>query len=172
MIERLCIIGVGLIGGSLARALREAAYVKEIVGSSRSAAHLQKAVDLGVIDRYDTDARKAVQGADMVFVSVPLGAMAAVFEAIKGALADTAVVTDAGSAKASVVEGVKKARGQAARMVCTGTSDRRNRTEWCRGLVRRFIQGAPDHTHADRGNGRRSGKKGARHVGSGGCLSE
>jgi prephenate dehydrogenase len=111
MIERLCIIGVGLIGGSLARALREAAYVKEIVGSSRSAEHLQKAVDLGVIDRYDTDAYKAVQGADLVFVSVPLGAMAAVFEAIKDALADGAVVTDGGSAKASVVDSVKKALG-------------------------------------------------------------
>jgi prephenate dehydrogenase len=112
MIQRLCIIGVGLIGGSLARALREAAYVKEIVGFSRSAEHLQKAVDLGVIDRYDTDARKAVQDADMVFVSVPLGAMATVFEAIKDALADTAVVTDGGSAKASVVEAVKKSVGR------------------------------------------------------------
>ena len=112
MIQRLCIIGVGLIGGSLARALREAAYVKEIVGFSRSAEHLQKAVDLGVIDRYHTDARKAVQDADMVFVSVPLGAMAAVFEAIKDALADAAVVTDGGSAKASVVEAVKKAVGR------------------------------------------------------------
>jgi len=112
MIERLCIIGVGLIGGSLARALREAAYVKDIVGCSRSAEHLQKAVDLGVIDRYDTDARKAVQDADMVFVSVPLGAMATVFEAIKDALADTAVVTDGGSAKGSVVEAVKKSVGR------------------------------------------------------------
>ena len=74
MIERLCVIGVGLIGGSLARALRESAYVREIVGSSRSAEHLQQAVDLGVIDRYDTDPGKAVRGADMVFVSVPLGA--------------------------------------------------------------------------------------------------
>jgi len=112
MIERLCIIGVGLIGGSLARALREAAYVKDIVGCSRSAEHLQKAVDLGVIDRYDTDARKAVQDADMVFVSVPLGAMATVFETIKDALADTAVVTDGGSAKASVVEAVKQSVGR------------------------------------------------------------
>jgi len=112
MIERLCIIGVGLIGGSLARALREAAYVKEIVGSSRSVAHLQKAVDLGVIDRYDTDACKAVQDADMVFVSVPLGATAAVFDSIKNALADGAVVTDGGSAKASVVEAVKKTVGR------------------------------------------------------------
>ena len=47
MIERLCIVGVGLIGGSLARALREAAAVGEIVGASRNAEHLQRAVDLG-----------------------------------------------------------------------------------------------------------------------------
>jgi len=111
MIERLCIIGVGLIGGSLARALREAAYVKEIVGSSRSADHLQKAVDLGVIDRYDTDLRKAVQGADMVFVSVPLGAMAAVFESIEDSLDEAAVVTDGGSAKGSVIADVRQALG-------------------------------------------------------------
>jgi prephenate dehydrogenase len=111
MIERLCVIGVGLIGGSLARALREAAYVKEIVGSSRSAEHLQKAVELGVIDRYDTDLRKAVQGADMVFVSVPLGAMAAVFESIKDSLDAAAVVTDGGSAKASVIADVRQALG-------------------------------------------------------------
>ena len=111
MIERLCIIGVGLIGGSLARALREAAYVKEIVGSSRSAEHLQKAVELGVIDRYDTDLRKAVQGADMVFVSVPLGAMAAVFGSIKDSLDEAAVVTDGGSAKGSVIADVRQALG-------------------------------------------------------------
>ena len=111
MIERLCVIGVGLIGGSLARALREAAYVKEIVGSSRSAEHLQKAVELGVIDRYDTDLRKAVQGADMVFVSVPLGAMAAVFGSIKDSLDEAAVVTDGGSAKASVIADVRQALG-------------------------------------------------------------
>lgn len=111
MIERLCVIGVGLIGGSLARALREAAYVKEIVGSSRSAEHLQKAVELGVIDRYDTDSRKAVQGADMVFVSVPLGAMAAVFGSIKDSLDEAAVVTDGGSAKASVIADVRQALG-------------------------------------------------------------
>ncbi len=112
MIERLCIIGVGLIGGSLARALREAAYVKEIVGSSRSAENLQRAVDLGVIDRYDTAPSRAVEGADLVFVSVPLGAMATVFASIKDALAEGAVVTDGGSAKASVVEDVKKAVGR------------------------------------------------------------
>ncbi|MDT8388349.1 MAG: prephenate dehydrogenase/arogenate dehydrogenase family protein [Thiogranum sp.] len=107
MIRRLCIIGVGLIGGSLARALRAAGEVEEIVGASRNAAHLQKAVDLGVIDRYETDLSAAVKGADMVFVSVPLGAMRAAFEAIRGSLDTGAVVTDAGSAKGSVVEDVQ-----------------------------------------------------------------
>lgn len=107
MIRRLCVIGVGLIGGSLARALRAAGEVEEIVGASRNAAHLQTAVELGVIDRFETDLSAAVTGADMVFVSVPLGAMHAVFEAIKGSLDTAAVVTDAGSAKGSVVEDVR-----------------------------------------------------------------
>lgn len=112
MIERLCVIGVGLIGGSLARALREAGYVYEVVGCSRDAAHLQRAVDLEVIDRFDTDPASAVRGADMVFVSVPLGAMGGVFAAISGALADNAVVTDGGSAKAGVVADVARALGE------------------------------------------------------------
>ncbi len=112
MIKRLCVIGVGLIGGSLARALREAKFVDEIIGASRNAGHLQKAVQLGVVDRYETDLAVAVKGADMVLVSVPLGAMNAVFTAIKGSLGVDAVVTDAGSAKAGVVEAVKAAIGE------------------------------------------------------------
>jgi len=111
VIRRLCVIGVGLIGGSLARALREAGYVDEIVGSSRRAEHLQEAVELGVIDRYDTDPAKAVEDADMVFVSVPLGAMRKVFESFAEALAPGAIVTDGGSAKASVVRDMTAAVG-------------------------------------------------------------
>jgi prephenate dehydrogenase len=111
VIERLCVIGVGLIGGSLARALRQAGFVSEVVGCSRNAAHLQRAVDLGVIDRFDTDPGAAVRGADMVFVSVPLGAMGSVFAAIRDSLADDAVVTDGGSAKASVVANMRTAVG-------------------------------------------------------------
>ncbi len=112
MIERLCIIGVGLIGGSLARALRAAGFCHEIVGAGRSAEHLQKAVELGVIDRYETDPALAVAGADMVFVAVPLGAMQSVFSAIKGRLAAGAVLTDAGSAKGSVLETVHQVFGE------------------------------------------------------------
>ena len=111
MIERLCVIGVGLIGGSLARALRAAGQVREIVGCSRSAAHLQRAVDLGVIDRFDTDPARAVRGADMVFVSVRWVPWRGVFTAIGHSLDDNAVVTDGGSAKSSVVADVCRALG-------------------------------------------------------------
>jgi prephenate dehydrogenase len=108
MIERLCVIGVGLIGGSLARALRDAGACQEVVGAGRNPENLQTAVDLGVIDRYETDLASAVAGADMVLVSVPLGAMAAVFRAIKGHLAAHAVLTDAGSAKGSVIDAARQ----------------------------------------------------------------
>jgi prephenate dehydrogenase len=112
MIRQLCIIGVGLIGGSLARALRAAGACGEIVGCGRDPAHLQQAVDLGVIDRFETDIATAVQGADMVIVAVPVGAMSVVFSALKDKLPDDAVLTDAGSAKGSVIAAVEQAFGR------------------------------------------------------------
>jgi prephenate dehydrogenase len=111
VINRLCIIGVGLIGGSLARALRAAGFCKEVVGGGRDPEHLQQAVDLGVIDRFDTDLAAAVAGADMVLVAVPLGAMQTVFSKIRDHLEDNAVLTDAGSAKGSVIEAAQQAFG-------------------------------------------------------------
>lgn len=112
MIKRLAIIGVGLIGGSLARALKQANAVQEVVGCGRDESHLQRAVELGVIDRYDTDMTQAVAGADMVLLAVPVGAMEAVYKKIAGHLAEDAVVTDVGSTKASVVDAVRRATGE------------------------------------------------------------
>jgi prephenate dehydrogenase len=103
MIERLAIIGVGLIGGSLARALRGAGAVGEVIGCGRSAENLELAFDLGIIDGCTRDPAVAVEGADMVFVAVPLGAMRGVFAQIQGKLRDDAVITDGGSVKGSVV---------------------------------------------------------------------
>ena len=111
MIQTLCIIGVGLIGGSLARDLRRLGLVDEVVGASRSAEHLARAQELGVIDRFETDVARAVRGADMVVVAVPLGAMGAVFSAIRHSLMPEAVVTDVGSAKCSVLEAARQAFG-------------------------------------------------------------
>jgi prephenate dehydrogenase len=112
MIQRLAVIGVGLIGGSLARALRATDAVGEIVGCGRGAANLQRALELGVIDRYTHDIGEAVRGADMVLLAVPLGAMRDAFAAMRGHLADGAVVTDGGSAKGSVVADAKAVFGE------------------------------------------------------------
>jgi len=111
-IQRLAIIGVGLIGGSLAQALREADAVGEVVGCGRGKPNLEKAVELGVIDRYTHDVGEAVDGADMVFVAVPLGAMKSTFQAMQGHLLPDAIITDGGSAKASVVRGAVEAFGE------------------------------------------------------------
>ena len=111
MIDRLCVVGTGLIGGSLARDLRRLGEVREIVGSSRNAANLQRAVDLGVIDRFDVDPAAAVAGSDMVVVAVPLGAVREVLERIGEHVDDGAVVTDVGSAKGSVVAAARDALG-------------------------------------------------------------
>lgn len=103
MIARLTVIGVGLIGGSLARALRAAGAVDQVIGCGRSVANLEQALELGVIDRYTQDPARAVQDADLVFIAVPLGAMRNTFAAIKGQLRNDAIVTDGGSVKGSVV---------------------------------------------------------------------
>jgi len=111
-IKRLCLIGVGLIGGSLVRALRRADAVDEIVGCGRSRASLETARELGVIDHIEPDPAKAVAGADVVVIAVPLGAMQNIFTAIAPALAADTLLTDVGSAKASVVAAAKKAFGE------------------------------------------------------------
>ncbi|MDF1529963.1 MAG: prephenate dehydrogenase/arogenate dehydrogenase family protein, partial [Sedimenticola sp.] len=111
-IRRLAIIGVGLIGGSLARALRAAGRVDEIVGCGRGKANLEKAVELGVIDHYTHDVGEAVSGADMIFMAVPLGAMRETFAAMRGHLAADAVITDGGSAKFSVIDDCRSVFGE------------------------------------------------------------
>ena len=109
IINKLCIIGVGLIGGSLARALKKAGVVGEVVGVGRDVAHLEKAKALGVIDQFETDIAAAVKGCDMVVVAVPLGAMQSVFEKIAPVITNDMIITDVGSAKGSVVKSAQAA---------------------------------------------------------------
>lgn len=112
MIKRLTIIGVGLIGGSLARSIKRAGVCREIVGGGRDEAQLRKALELGVVDRYEIDIAAAVHDADMVVVAVPLGAMEAVFRQIAGHVRPDAIITDVGSAKGSVVDAARAVFGE------------------------------------------------------------
>ena len=112
MIKRLAVFGVGLIGGSLARALRRAGVVEEIIGCGRSLDNLQQALALGVIDRYTQEPAQAAAGADLLFLAVPLGAMRGLLAAIQPAIDPQAIITDAGSVKGSVVADALAVFGQ------------------------------------------------------------
>lgn len=108
IIKNLCVVGTGLIGGSFCLALKQAGACEKITGAGRSEATLEKAQQLKLIDAYKTDIAEAVKDADLVFVSVPLGATRAVFEKIRTGLDAAnnhyAVITDAGSAKTEVLQ--------------------------------------------------------------------
>lgn len=120
MIDRLAIIGVGLIGGSLALALKQASVVKHVVGCGRNEKNLIKGVELGVIDSYQVSIADAVKGADIVVLAIPLGSMQTVFEKIAGVISSQTVITDVGSAKASVVQVATECLGERIRQYVPG----------------------------------------------------
>ncbi len=103
LIPRLAVVGVGLIGGSLALALKHAGVVGEVVGCGRGKPNLEKAVELGVIDRYSRDPVEAVKDADVVFLATPVKSFAAVTKQLLPGLKEGAVLTDGGSVKAEII---------------------------------------------------------------------
>ncbi len=111
MIRRLAILGVGLMGGSLALALKRAASVEHVVGAGRGKENLEQAHALGVIDQVAGTLEEAVQGADMVVLAMPVGGMPAAIARIAPALADEAVLTDVGSTKQDVVAAARALLG-------------------------------------------------------------
>jgi len=117
---RLCIVGSGLIGGSLALALKRAGRVGEVVGAGRNTETLERAHGLGIIDRYSTDLAEAAREADIVVLSVPLLAMRGVFQQLLPALQPGMILTDVGSAKMSVIEDARAVLGQRSRQFVPG----------------------------------------------------
>ncbi len=101
--DKIALIGIGLIGSSLARVIRREGLATHIAISTRSADTLTRAQDLGLGDSYFADAGEAVRDADLVVVSVPVGSSEAVAKLIAPYLKRGAVVTDVGSTKQSVV---------------------------------------------------------------------
>lgn len=107
----LAVVGLGLIGGSLARALRSAGAVAGICGFDHDPAQARLALELGVIDCSAPSARAAVQGADVVVIAVPVLATAAALAACKPGLGARTIVTDVGSTKRSVLEAAREVFG-------------------------------------------------------------
>ncbi|HJV36399.1 prephenate dehydrogenase [Geomonas sp.] len=102
-VKRMAVIGVGLIGGSFARILREKGAVGEVVGIGRGEANLKRGVELGVLDSYSLDPCEGVRGADLVFLATPVCSIPAMVERIAPYLEPGCIVTDGGSVKEFVV---------------------------------------------------------------------
>ncbi|WP_295806815.1 prephenate/arogenate dehydrogenase family protein [uncultured Nitratireductor sp.] len=103
LFDKVALIGIGLIGSSLARAIQHAGLATTVAVSSRSGKTLARAGELKLGDVYEQNAAEAVRDADLVIVSVPVGASAAMAQAIAPGLKPGAIVTDVGSTKASVI---------------------------------------------------------------------
>lgn len=101
--DRITLIGIGLIGSSLAHDIKRLGLANEVVVATRSVETLKRAEELQLANRYTTSAAEAVRDADLVIVSVPVGASGSVAQEIAGTLKPGAIVTDVGSTKASVI---------------------------------------------------------------------
>lgn len=102
--KRVSIIGVGLMGGSFAAALRKAGLAKEIIGVGRTVKNLKVAKRRGWIDRYTSHLKEGVQGADLVFVSVPVLSIPPLIEKIEPFVSNETILIDVGSVKGPIVK--------------------------------------------------------------------
>ena len=112
LFERVAVIGVGLIGGSFALALKEARACRHVVGAGRSAANLARALKLGIIDSTAPDAVAAAHNADLVLLATPVAQFLKVFREVSSVLGPKAVITDGGSTKRDVIAAARAALGR------------------------------------------------------------
>lgn len=109
LFEKVAIIGVGLIGGSIARELKRHGLCRSITGCARREETLRKAVDLGVIDDYSRDPQTAVASADLALLATPLSTTEPLLRQLAAGLKPDCIVTDAGSAKVVVAAAARAA---------------------------------------------------------------
>jgi len=110
-IGKLVVIGVGLIGGSFAAALKQAGFVERVIGVGRTRRNLAAALRAGLIDETAAHAGRAVHDADLVFIGTPVGQVAAVMARIAPHLPPHAVITDGGSTKQDVIAHARRLLG-------------------------------------------------------------
>jgi len=111
MIERLVVIGVGLIGGSFALALKQAGLVARVAGLGRDPQAMARALELGIVDEVCTSVEEAMRGADMVLVAAPVAQTGPILASLLPYLEPQTIVTDAGSTKCDVVANARAALG-------------------------------------------------------------
>jgi len=112
LFERVAILGVGLIGGSFALALKQAGACGHVSGAGRSRANLELALERGVIDSIAADAVAAAHGADLVLLAAPVAQFPKLFRDMASVLGPKALVTDGGSTKRDVVAAARAALGR------------------------------------------------------------
>ncbi|MGB1838309.1 prephenate dehydrogenase/arogenate dehydrogenase family protein, partial [Marinobacter adhaerens] len=120
LFKRVAVIGLGLIGGSLACAIRRNGLAGTVVGADHRSEELQLGKELGVIDQAASTVSDAVRGADLVVLAVPVRATRAVLEQIRPALEPDAILTDVGSTKSSFVTDVEAVFGGLSPLVIPG----------------------------------------------------
>jgi prephenate dehydrogenase len=103
---KVVIFGIGLIGGSLAKDLRESKFASEIIGVENSQAHAEKALELGLIDRLESK-EKAIAEADLIILTVPVNALIEELKYVLEHIKPHQIVTDAGSTKGVIIDAVK-----------------------------------------------------------------
>lgn len=106
-IDKLAVVGVGLIGGSLALALKEAGAVGHVVGIGRGLPNLETALRLGVVDSFTQDLVKGVADADLVFLATPVQSLGTVAAQAMPYLKPGAIITDGGSVKQAVIDAIE-----------------------------------------------------------------
>jgi prephenate dehydrogenase len=106
-IDKLAVVGVGLIGGSLALALKEAGAVGHVVGIGRGLPNLETALRLGVVDSYTQDLAEGVADADVIFLATPVQVLGALAEQAMPHLKAGAIITDGGSVKQAVIDAIE-----------------------------------------------------------------
>ena len=104
-------MGVGLIGGSLALALKKGKFARNIIGVGRSEANLNIAKDLKIVDEIVINLSKAVKEADLVVLAAPLGATRHLFAELRPILSEKTILTDVGSVKGGIVKDAKEQLG-------------------------------------------------------------
>jgi len=112
MINKITIIGVGLIGGSLAKAIKENNLAKVVFGFGRDSDRLEKAQKINIIDQYSTNLKEAVSDSDIVVIATPVGSFKEILSKIKPFLTGKIVVTDVGSTKTNIASMVSQTLGE------------------------------------------------------------